>query len=720
MATLQKIRNRAGLLIIVVGVALLAFIIGDGLRSGSSLLQDNKMVALKIDGKKVKYDEYQQLLTQRTEPYERQRQGKLTDQDRVQISNQLAQELIADYVLEQEAKALGLRVTPAEVSALIFGEGLPTSQWATQFFSQFGVDMGDPEQIRSIMSELDMNKIQSLPAEQQSMMISVRNQWLETEKQIRTQRLSEKVNALLTRSYAINSLDEKYTTGLGTRTVAVVRTPSTILPNDQVSVTDQQVQAYYDSHKELYAFPFEQAKINYYSILVRPSEADYAAAKAEVDTARLQLLATTTPAKVVRNYDNGNAYETYFTDKELEQYLSTIPNAMTMLREGTIGSVNEPVIVNDSYTLIKLIDRKQAPEEVKVNLIPLDTTNALKADSLIAAIQSGSATLAQIVATYSMDEQVKANGGYLINQDSYTGMPDSTFTEAELFGMGLDTLTKTPINQFVKMERPGATLLVRRTAPTASVNHYKIAQLTVPINFSEETFRKEEAKIHEIFTSDKKFDEMMEDAQAAGLSVIRGEYVNSTSAALASIPNSREVISWALRSKAGAVSDKLFRCGENDYLVVAQVATKYPAGVQPFEQVADRVRDIVLMEQRGDQLASNLAGKQLKSLESYAAEMQSSVDTLYNISYVTAPNTPSALVGKAMTTAVGQLSAPFRAGTEVVVVQPISENVDATVTKPSPAATAQKRRSYGQQMAYRAMQELVIKTPVEDTRYRFW
>ncbi|WP_418313248.1 peptidylprolyl isomerase [Porphyromonas sp.] len=720
MATLQKIRNRAGLLIIVVGVALLAFIIGDGLRSGSSLLQDNKMVALKIDGKKVKYDEYQQLLTQRTEPYERQRQGKLTDQDRVQISNQLAQELIADYVLEQEAKALGLRVTPAEVSALIFGEGLPTSQWATQFFSQFGVDMGDPEQIRSIMSELDMNKIQSLPTEQQSMMISVRNQWLETEKQIRTQRLSEKVNALLTRSYAINSLDEKYTTGLGTRTVAVVRTPSTILPNDQVSVTDQQVQAYYDSHKELYAFPFEQAKINYYSILVRPSEADYAAAKAEVDTARLQLLATTTPAKVVRNYDNGNAYETYFTDKELEQYLSTIPNAMTMLREGTIGSVNEPVIVNDSYTLIKLIDRKQAPEEVKVNLIPLDSINAPKADSLIASIQSGSATLAQIVATYSMDEQIKANGGYLINQDGYTGMPDSTFTEAELFGMGLDTLTKTPINQFVKMERPGATLLVRRTAPTASVNHYKIAQLTVPINFSEDTFRKEEAKIHEIFTSDKKFDEMMEDAQAAGLSVIRGEYVNSTSAALASIPNSREVISWALRSKAGAVSDKLFRCGENDYLVVAQVETKYPAGVQPFEQVADRVRDIVLMEQRGDQLASSLAGKQLKSLESYAAEMQSSVDTLYNISYVTAPNTPSALVGKAMTTAVGQLSAPFRAGTEVVVVQPISENVDATVTKSSPAATAQKRRSYGQQMAYRAMQELVIKTPVEDTRYRFW
>ena len=720
MATLQKIRNRAGLLIIVVGVALLAFIIGDGLRSGSSLLQDNKMVALKIDGKKVKYDEYQQLLTERTEPYERQRQGKLTDQDRVQISNQLAQELIADYVLEQEAKAIGLRVTPAEVSALIFGEGLPTSQLAAQFFSQFGVDMSNPEQIRSIMSDLDLNKVKSLPAEQQSMVLSVRNQWLETEKQIRSQRLSEKLNALLTRSYAINSLDEKYTTGLGTRTVAVVRTPSTILPNDQVKVTDQQVRAYYDSHKQMYAFPFEQAKVNYYSTLVRPSEADYAAAKAEVDSARMQLLATTAPDKVVRNYENGNAYKTYFTDKELEQFLSTQPNAMTMLREGAIGSVNEPVIVNDSYTLIKLIDRKQAPEEVKVNIIPLDSTNAPKADSLIAAIQSGSATLAQVVATYSMDDQTKANGGYLINPDQYTGMPDSTFTEAELFGMGLDTLNKAPINQFVKMERPGTTLLLRKTAPSASVNHYKIAQLTVPINFSEETFRKEQAKINEIFTSNKKFGEMMDEAQKAGLSVVRGEYVNSTSAALASIPNSREIVSWALRSKAGTVSDKVFRCGNNDYLVVAQVETKYPAGFQPFEQVADQVRDYVLMEQRGDQLASNLASKKLNSLDSYATEMQSSVDTLYNISYVSSPNTPAALVGNAMTTGIGRLSAPFRAGTEVVVLQPISENVDASVTKPSPAATAQRRRSYGQQMAYRAMQELIMRTPIEDTRYRFW
>ena len=718
MATLQKIRNRAGLLIIVVGVALLAFIIGDGLRSGSSILQDNKMVALNIGGEKVKYDEYQQLLSSRTEQYERQ--GQLTDQDRTQISNQLTQELIADHVLEQETKAIGLEVSPAEISALIFGEGVPTSPTAMQFFSQFGVDMSDPTQIQNVMSELDINKIGSLPTEQRSMMLSIRVQWLETEKLIRSQRLSEKLNALLTRSYAINSLDEKYTTGLGTRTVAVVRTPSTILPNEEVKVSDEDVHAYYNSHKNLYTFPLEQAKISYYSTQVRPSESDYAKAKAEVDTARIRLLTTTDASKVVRNYDKGYVSEVYFTDKELEQAFSTLPNAMSILREGEIGSVNTPVIVNDSYTLIKLIDRKQAPEEVKINLIALDTIHANKADSIITAIQTGKATLAQIVATYSVDEQTKANGGYVINQDRYTGIVDSTFTQSQIFGMGLDTLLKTPINQFVKIVNPRGTLLVRTTAPTAPVNHYKVAQLTVPINFSEETFRTQQAKINEIFTSNNSFDQMLEAAQAAGLSVVRDEYVNSSSIGLAAIPNSREVSSWALRSKSGAISDKVFRCGDNDYLVVAQVNAKYPGGFRPFEQVADQIRDRILMEHRGEQLASTLASKKLTSLDSYAQAMQSSVDTLYNISYASSSSTPSALIGRAMTTPMGQLSTPFRAETEVIVVKPISENLDASITTPSPAATAQKRRSYGQQMAYRALQELINQTPIQDTRYRFW
>ena len=42
MATLEKIRSKAGLLVLVVGLALFAFIIGDFLNSGSIILGNHR------------------------------------------------------------------------------------------------------------------------------------------------------------------------------------------------------------------------------------------------------------------------------------------------------------------------------------------------------------------------------------------------------------------------------------------------------------------------------------------------------------------------------------------------------------------------------------------------------------------------------------------------------------------------------------------------------
>ena len=87
MATLQKIRNRAGLLIIVIGVALLAFIVGDGLRSGGTLFQMSNNYALKIDGEKIKAEDYHQRLQQLQEAAEANG-NHLSDEQRMQLNNQ--------------------------------------------------------------------------------------------------------------------------------------------------------------------------------------------------------------------------------------------------------------------------------------------------------------------------------------------------------------------------------------------------------------------------------------------------------------------------------------------------------------------------------------------------------------------------------------------------------------------------------------------------------
>ena len=51
MATLEKLRNRAGTLVaVVIGLALLAFILGDLFGSGGSLFTRNQFEIAEIDG----------------------------------------------------------------------------------------------------------------------------------------------------------------------------------------------------------------------------------------------------------------------------------------------------------------------------------------------------------------------------------------------------------------------------------------------------------------------------------------------------------------------------------------------------------------------------------------------------------------------------------------------------------------------------------------------
>ena len=58
MATLEKIRSKGVLLLIVVGAALLIFIIGDFVNSGSTYFNQLKANVAKVNGDKIKIEDY--------------------------------------------------------------------------------------------------------------------------------------------------------------------------------------------------------------------------------------------------------------------------------------------------------------------------------------------------------------------------------------------------------------------------------------------------------------------------------------------------------------------------------------------------------------------------------------------------------------------------------------------------------------------------------------
>ena len=54
MATLNKIRSKAGLLVVIIGVALLAFIVGDFLNSGHTFYAMNQNKVAVVNGTNFK------------------------------------------------------------------------------------------------------------------------------------------------------------------------------------------------------------------------------------------------------------------------------------------------------------------------------------------------------------------------------------------------------------------------------------------------------------------------------------------------------------------------------------------------------------------------------------------------------------------------------------------------------------------------------------------
>ena len=75
MATLEKIRKRSVLLLVIIGAALVAFIIGDFLNSGRNIFGDGTTVA-KVDGEKIDYLAFQQRYSEFTEQTKRFSAGR--------------------------------------------------------------------------------------------------------------------------------------------------------------------------------------------------------------------------------------------------------------------------------------------------------------------------------------------------------------------------------------------------------------------------------------------------------------------------------------------------------------------------------------------------------------------------------------------------------------------------------------------------------------------
>ena len=117
MATLQNIRSKGPLLVIVIGLALFAFIAGDAWK----VLQPHQSHDVgEVNGEALSAQDYQNLVEEYTEVVKFSRgTSALTDEENNQIKDEVWRNYVNNKLIENEAKKLGISVSKAEIQAII-------------------------------------------------------------------------------------------------------------------------------------------------------------------------------------------------------------------------------------------------------------------------------------------------------------------------------------------------------------------------------------------------------------------------------------------------------------------------------------------------------------------------------------------------------------------------------------------------------------------------
>ncbi len=237
MATLEKIRSKSVMLLIDIGVALLAIIIGDFLNSGRSFFGAGTTVA-KVDGKKISITDFQR----RYEEYNQQLQASNQKVDGAVAQGQVLQNMINEDLLNEEVEALGITVTDAEITEAMTGKGaIPMVQ---QFAQQMGME--SPAQLHDLI--FNPGKYGAKDAD----VAQVRAQWLEMESNVTEQLKYQKLGILLAGAIQANDLDKAAIAAdmSVAATVNLVNVPYSSIDNKDYPVSDDELKARYEKEKE--------------------------------------------------------------------------------------------------------------------------------------------------------------------------------------------------------------------------------------------------------------------------------------------------------------------------------------------------------------------------------------------------------------------------------------------------------------------------------------
>ena len=689
MAVLNNIRKRSGLLIIIIGFALFAFLIPELFKSGFSINNNN---IGEVNGTDINGQEFMK----KTAQLEKQsQQGQMSA---TQAMNSVWEQEVRSIIVEEQIEKIGLGIGNEQLINVI--KANPYFAQNPQFLNEAGTfdENKLKEFIKSMQNDPNQDRLV---------------QWNEFEDQVEKSAVEQLYYNMLKGGIYTTQAEGKFKHVLDTKKVDFdyVTVAFSTVNDDEVKVSDDEIMAYMKKNPKKYKSD-PTRNIDYVLFENKPSQKDekdletqfYGYINGSVDGT------DTIPSFKNVKVENVAAFVNKESETPFDSTYVTKNNLPIEFQEQlfnlSTGEVFGPYVNNGTQSLSRMMGRK-SNASAKASHILLayegaQSSSATRtkeeaqalANSLMAQVKADPNSFAALALANSDDPGSKNNGGEYDN-----------ITPGQMVPTFNDFVFNNPVGSLGVVETDFGFHIIKVLAKYDAV---QLATITKKVEPSDKTIddNYNMASKFESDATDKNFEEVAKNAKAT---IVPANNLRPSDEYVQGLGAQREIVRWAFNDETNKGDIKRFETAKG--FVVATLKDKNETGLLSMEIARQSVGSILRNEKKAEAIKKKMNGTTLENVAK-ATGVALGNPTIMNI------GAEPKVVGTAFDLEAGKTSGLVVGNSGVFMVK-TKKVTNAPETKDFSNLVSQKQMQEANSAQQRAYQALKDKADITDNRGKY-
>jgi peptidyl-prolyl cis-trans isomerase D len=706
MATLERIRNRAGLLVgIVIGMALLAFVLGDLFSQGGAAFRGDRFEIAEVAGKSIPYKHFRNEVEELSEINKFSRgQSTIDAETREQIRQQVWQRMTREYVMTDVYDDLGIAVSGEELWDMVQGENI--HPMIRRIFTNPETGQVNTLAIIRFLKSYDQD-----PTGQR------RAYWLYLEDQMIRERKFTKFSNLVNKGLYLTNPESEQLASLNARSVDFnfVMQNFRAIPDSLISISRGDLKDYYESHQQLYKQSASR-DIEYVAFDIEPTERDIESAREYITDVKDEFRQASGNREFVNLNSDVQFDDNYYKQEELSDSIAGF------MFSASPGDIYGPYMEEEAFKLSKLTDTRYLPDSVRARHILIQPSRRTRniqqaqnqADSLLQEIRQG-ADFAELARQYSDDQGTAPEGGNL-----------GWIKRGEMIESLTDTAFFSETGAVKMLQSQYGFHILEVLEKGRTVRKVQVGTLVRRIEPSSETYQNVYTKASKFAGQNQTYEDFQQAIQEEGLTKRMANSVQINSRSIPGLEDARNLIRSAFDTKEEEIitsnNDPIFEISEK--FIVGFVTEVNKEGIAPLEDVENDVR-LAVKENKKAELLKERFNEAVGDSESLAAvaselglEIMEANEVNYNTYSIPGAGSEPAVVGAATAMEQGQVSFPIQGENGVYMIR--VNRVEEGQKMPARMIRQREMQRLQRTAAFEAFTALKEAADIVDKRHKFY